>query len=137
MELFLNLAWLLLAVPAFWLWRDSRTALTRRKIGSLQCLLAINCMLVMLFPVVSATDDLRAMQAEMEEPPATKRSVYQTSSEKPSVSKWEFHPGLAPLPVLLCLTDPGWVDLPVVSPSFSSSPALHRAGRAPPRPALA
>jgi len=84
MELLLNLAWLLLALPAYILWRRSRTAGQKRSISSLQCLLALGCVLVMLFPVVSATDDLRAMRAEMEESPASKRNVRQAGTEKAS-----------------------------------------------------
>ena len=63
MELLLNLAWLLLALPAYWLWRGRTST---RKFSSAQCLLALGCLLVVLFPVVSATDDLRVMRAEME-----------------------------------------------------------------------
>jgi len=66
MELLLNLAWMLLAVPAYWLWRrDARSRMARR-ITALQCLLALGCVLVLLFPVISASDDLHAMRAEME-----------------------------------------------------------------------
>ena len=85
MELLLNLAWLLLALPAFWLWRGSRTARAAASSAPLQCLLALACMLVILFPVVSATDDLRAMRTEMEESPASKRAIRQASHDKTSV----------------------------------------------------
>ena len=64
MELLLNLLWLLLAMPAYWLWHYSRTAPQRRKFDALQCFLALGCLLLILFPVVSASDDLRAMRAE-------------------------------------------------------------------------
>lgn len=84
MELLLNLAWLLLAVPAFYLWRSSERALERR-FGSLQCVMALGCVLVMLFPVVSATDDLHAMRSEMEESQVSKRSLRQAGHEKSSV----------------------------------------------------
>ena len=49
MELLLNLAWLLLALPAYWLWRERSSARVGRR--SLQCLLSLGCMLVILFPV--------------------------------------------------------------------------------------
>lgn len=77
MELLLNLTWLLLGVPACWLWRR-----TDRRAGSLQCLLTLACALVLLFPVVSATDDLHAMRPEMEESSPTKRALKQGSGEK-------------------------------------------------------
>jgi len=84
MELLLNLAWLLLALPAYWLWRSTRMSHAERKFSSLQCFLALGCMLVVLFPVISATDDLRAMRTEMEESPASKRSLRQVTGDKAS-----------------------------------------------------
>lgn len=92
MELLLNLAWLLLALPAYWLWRDSRSAHHGRRFASLQVLLTLGCMLVILFPVISASDDLVAMRAEMEETPVSKRSVCQKAGEKASAAKWHSQP---------------------------------------------
>jgi len=83
MELLLNLVWVLLALPAYWLWRRSAGATVRRP-SPLQCLLALGCALVLLFPVISATDDLHAMRAEMEESASSKRTVRQAGSEKGS-----------------------------------------------------
>src|ERR1700756_1344649 len=94
MELLLNLFWLLLAMPAFWLWRYSRTAPERRKSSPYHTFLALGCLLVVLFPVISATDDMRAMRAEMEESPSTKRHVCQKSAEKASTGKWHSQPSL-------------------------------------------
>lgn len=82
MELLLNLIWLLLAVPAYWLWRRSRRLPQQRRSSSLQCLLALGCALVILFPVVSATDDLHVMRAEMDESQPGKRSARQASSDR-------------------------------------------------------
>jgi len=65
MELFLNLAWLLLAVPAFLLWRSSRSGSGAHK--SSFVLLVLACTLAILFPVVSASDDIQAMRPEIEE----------------------------------------------------------------------
>jgi hypothetical protein len=65
MELLLNLAWLLLVVPALWIWH---TTGSDRDAGKRPpALLILGCVLILLFPVVSATDDLQAMQPEMEE----------------------------------------------------------------------
>jgi hypothetical protein len=66
MELLLNLAWVLLALPAWWLWRR-RARQQRGGFSAGQCLLALGCLVVLLFPVISASDDLSAMRAEMEE----------------------------------------------------------------------
>jgi hypothetical protein len=79
MELLLNLAWLFLALPAYWLWRRGRCGFS-----SLQCSLALGCALVLLFPVISASDDLHAMRAEMEDSSVSKRTVRQTGSDKNS-----------------------------------------------------
>lgn len=63
MELFLNICWVLLLAPAlcFWLRHGTHPR-------SLRCLVTLACMLVLLFPVISATDDLYAMQQKAEEP---------------------------------------------------------------------
>src|SRR5271156_4627703 len=84
MELLLNLAWVLLALPAYWLWRRGAAARPARWVSSLQCLLALGCVLVLLFPVISASDDLHAMRAEMEDSSVSKRTVRQAGSEKNS-----------------------------------------------------
>ena len=67
MELTLNLLWLLLTVPAFWLWQKAESGCARTKRHSMSRLLILGCVLVVLFPVISATDDLQAMRPEMEE----------------------------------------------------------------------
>lgn len=85
MELLLNLAWLLLAIPAYRLWRNSTPVSRRHGSTSLQCLLALGCALVLLFPVISATDDLHAMRAEMEESPTSKRSIRAGGNERSPV----------------------------------------------------
>jgi hypothetical protein len=133
MELLLNLAWLLLAVPACWLWRGSRAASTGRKFTALQCLLALGCVLVILFPVVSATDDLRAMRNEMEESPNSKRSVLHPSNDKVSAWKLQSPPALAAnIGPLIANNGEGWQQRPSPSLSLPAAPAIERAGRAPP-----
>lgn len=129
MELLLNLVWLLLAVPAWWLWRGRRSA---GSFTSLQCLLALGCLLVILFPVVSATDDLRAMRAEMEESPAGKHSVRLAGNDKPSPGKWQTPPAETGSIVSLVVQVEGWQPLPADRSPIPSPPAITRAGRAPP-----
>ena len=133
MELLLNLAWLLLALPAYWLWRASRTTHASRTFGSLQCLLALGCLLVVLFPVVSATDDLRAMRTEMEESPSSKRTIRQASADKASAWKLQTPPALAWTPDhLLIMNNRDWHHLPAPDLSVPVPPANTRTGRAPP-----
>ena len=134
MELLLNLAWLLLALPAYWLWCGSRSCAVRRS-TSLQCLLALACALVMLFPVISATDDLHAMRCEVEESPISKRSIRQASHDKASVWNTQLQ---SPPAILVGLSSFALTSEhadPVVVPSFSLplAPAVLHAGRAPPR----
>ncbi len=83
MELLLNLVWLLLALPAFLVWRG-RTA--SRTSGSLQSLLTLACLLTILFPVISASDDLRVMRSEVEESSVTKRTLRHASPDRYSAS---------------------------------------------------
>jgi hypothetical protein len=136
MELLLNLTWLLLAVPAYWLWRQRESA---RRLSSVQCLLALGCMLVILFPVISASDDLVAMRAEMEESPASKRSMHQAGSDKAPIWNAPWH-GLSALTASAFPFVPNhdcWLPLSS-SVSFTPvAPALVRNGRAPPRALLA
>ncbi len=133
MELLLNLAWLLLALPAYWLWRGARSAPAGRKFHSLQCLLALACMLVVLFPVVSATDDLHAMRAEMEESPSGKRTVRQASNDRAWTWKWPSPPALLGTAKSPVINDQGWQPVPRPYLSFPATPAVRRTGRAPPR----
>lgn len=134
MELLLNLAWLLLVFPAYWLWRGSRSGRGFHRASSLQCILALFAALVMLFPVVSATDDLHAMRAEMEESPASKRSVRQSGNEKASL--WNKHsqnpPARLSSPWSLVVTSEHAYLSPAVSATTPAPPSLLTAARAPP-----
>lgn len=131
MELLLNVAWLLLALPAFWMWRSSKSAPVGRRFNALQCLLALGCMLVILFPVVSATDDLRAMRSEMEESPASKRTVRTASNDKASVGKWQ-NPPASVAARFVIVSDRGWQLLPELRVAVPTSPVIECAARAPP-----
>jgi hypothetical protein len=59
MEFFLNIAWLLLAAGmiVLWLRTDSRSGTDRR-----MQIVALGVLLLILFPVISVTDDLQAQQ---------------------------------------------------------------------------
>ena len=134
MELLLNLAWLLLVLPAYGIWRQGAVAKRQKRFHSLQGLLALGCLLVLLFPIISATDDLHAMRAEMEEPGTNKRSVRQASPDKFSVKVSRLHNS----PAILENASPfapscdGWRESVLTSSSPLPAPAILRAGRAPP-----
>lgn len=69
MEVLLNLIWLLVAIAAFRyqhaVWY--REASAHRHNGRSSRVLALACALILLFPVISLTDDLHAVQTVMEE----------------------------------------------------------------------
>lgn len=67
MEISLNLCWLLLAVPALVAWRRQTRSSCGHGRGPLLRLGVLTCALIMLFPVISASDDLHALRQEMEE----------------------------------------------------------------------
>jgi HAMP domain-containing protein len=71
-ELFLNILWLLLLGPGIGLWLRRR-----RTTSSLRFFVALACLLFLLFPVISASDDLHAMRSEMEESSPGKRVLEQ------------------------------------------------------------
>jgi hypothetical protein len=133
MELLLNLTWLLLALPAFLLWRDCKSTPNGRRFTAVQCLLALGCMLVILFPVVSATDDLRAMRAEMEESQVNKRSIGQSNGERLSASKSQTQPALAAHTYSRVLSEQGWYVVVAVLITTPAFPSFVRSGRAPPQ----
>jgi len=72
MELLLNLVWVTVALMALSAFQRRRRSCTwTARVPYLKALLALTCMLVLLFPVVSASDDLHPTQAVLED--ASKR----------------------------------------------------------------
>jgi hypothetical protein len=65
-ELALNLFWLALVLPAFVLWQR-RASCDRSTRASLLFVCTLGCVLVLLFPVISASDDLHSSGQAMEE----------------------------------------------------------------------
>jgi hypothetical protein len=133
MELLLNLVWVMLAVPAFWLWRLAKNSPSTSKYSS-YCWLTLACILILLFPVVSATDDLQAMRPEMEE------SISQDALGNPHHGKLLASAGTVcdsfASATALCCGQPelaflGLVTQPVMLPSAVQF-VMTRAGRAPP-----
>ena len=135
MELLLNLVWLMLALPAVLLLR--RGPVLGRSSGYLgrsRSFLILGCVLVLLFPVVSVTDDLHALRQEMEESSPSKRMVKQAPAPKSPVWGDVGH-SRAQL-VQVHLFGPGNETCGMVSPSRLILPTQARAhtagGRAPP-----
>jgi hypothetical protein len=89
-------------------------------------------LLVLLFPIISATDDVHAMRAEMEEPGASKRSVRQAPQDKFSVSRLHNSPAILENAGAFALSCDGWRESVIASSSPFAVPSILRAGRAPP-----
>jgi len=134
MELLLNLVWVTLALSVLWAFLCRRRSCDwTARVPYLKALLAIGCVLVLLFPVVSASDDLHPTQAVFED--ATKRTHQVAAS-------WQHVQGTAPagmLPALLalCLLFSLLLLLQLRQPDFEAARILvreriPRSGRAPP-----
>jgi hypothetical protein len=132
MELLLNLVWLLLALPGYWLWR--RGACAERRVSSLQCLVALGCALILLFPVISASDDLHAMRAEMEESSSSKRTVRLAGTDKHSawVNRLQGAAALIANAVRLPAPEDTLLEVSVSCLTPLARPCDLHAGRAPP-----
>jgi len=132
MELLLNLAWLLLGVPAYYIWRSCRQRRAPARWTSAQCVLALGCALIVLFPVVSATDDLHVMRAEIEETPTSKRSICHKSSDRPSGWKWHAQTSLVSISLPNFVPASTRLDVPDFLLQSPSHPEIKPTGRAPP-----
>jgi hypothetical protein len=129
MELLLNVAWLFLMLPAYLLWCAGRSASRGRGQNQFYYLLALGCMLVLLFPVVSASDDVCAMQDCTEESAST---IRQASNDRPSGCRWHAFPALAGAAYSAIEYGEAWHALPT-QVLFKPIPAMvERSGRAPP-----
>src|SRR5271170_3193463 len=144
MELFLNLCWLSLLAPAYLLWRQrilSPKAYHRAgssPVPPLVFLCVLGCTLVLLFPVISASDDLHAMRAEMEESSPSKRTVCQARGEKACVShsRWQHLAAAVASAAAFRFTGESRQELRTVSLLVPAAPPILPAGRAPPAPHL-
>src|SRR5579863_816083 len=85
MELLLNIVWLLLAVAAVLVWLRAPAHRLASKSG-LCAFLVLGCILLLLFPVISASDDLHAMRSEIEESSASKKIVMHVAAQAPHAS---------------------------------------------------
>jgi hypothetical protein len=142
MELLLNLFWLALALPAAWLLKktiQSAPAQGSPAIGLLRSAVLLACVLTLLFPVVSASDDLHAMRPEIEES-GTKRVSRQVAANRSVVSR----SGVGPFSALPVLSLPFSLDTEISGlvsvPEFflpDLAPVGPRSSRGPPSLSLA
>jgi hypothetical protein len=120
MELLLNLFWLTLAVPALWMgYRKSVYGKDRRRFDGIRPVLLLGCALMLLFPVVSATDDLHAMRQEMEESSPSNRIVKQAIGDK-SVVGLNIPRGL-----------PAWISPVPFGPDYQACRQVSAVSRSP------
>jgi hypothetical protein len=136
MELTLNLVWAIITVASYALlfrYLSSRAEHARNPSRS-QCVVALTCVLAILFPVVSLSDDLHEIQATVEE-----ASSYVPVIKKCAVNHFPNH-GRTLYQVVAILASfasgARWdiLGLVVARQTARSSPGLHLAalGRAPP-----
>ncbi|MGB8886872.1 MAG: hypothetical protein WCC87_09115 [Candidatus Korobacteraceae bacterium] len=134
MELLLNLVWFALGMAGFLIFIRSSPRSNRQSVSYRRSLLALACVLLLLFPVVSASDDLHPTQTLMEE--ASRRisphaSVLRLSHDR---STTPLVPPLLSLVVSLLLALTMWQPWqPVETKTRSlSGYRLCSRGRAPP-----
>lgn len=89
METALNIVWLLLLLPAVWLYQrqDQDRLAPSGRLARLAPLLTLCCVLVLLFPVISASDDLHAAQFVTEDPGSQRRVKQLVGHRSIAVSK--------------------------------------------------
>jgi hypothetical protein len=87
MELLLNLVWFFLAAVALYAW-GCRLNHPQAQLR----LVVLLCLLALLFPVISATDDLHAMNSEMEDSTSVRRNTKQIVAGKFFGQLITYHP---------------------------------------------
>ncbi len=97
MEVVLNNLWLLVAIGAFFYWRPEkcRKAPEVPNRSTTFAVVALACALVLLFPVISLTDDLNAEQVAMEDSSRTIMKARVLAQECVRVSRSPFMPAVA------------------------------------------
>ena len=134
LELLTNLLWVLLGIPAWFLWRrDCGKPAPKRWFHVAGPAVVLGAALVLLFPFVSATDDMHAIGPDMEESSSPRRSVSDGRGGKNLASAQH-----APVAFRACAAtaNPSFEAVGVVRTASTHSPEpvhLSRySGRAPP-----
>jgi hypothetical protein len=132
MELLLNLVWIALAIGAFLIFGRRQQRLGRKQSFCWQSFLALACVLLLLFPVISASDDLHPSQALLED--ATRRAQHLAIATHLSAANSAAHmlPMLLGLGLLFALVR--LQPRPVLDPKVCvlDGHSLSCGGRAPP-----
>jgi hypothetical protein len=132
MELLLNLIWITLAAGTFSIFIKRQQRLQSDGNPGPRCLLALACILLLLFPVVSVSDDLHPTQVLLED--ANRRIQHFTAPVQPSPSRSSVPmlPALLALLSLLAIT----VSAPITNAESNAfaldGHRISRSGRAPP-----
>lgn len=133
MELVLNLLWLTLAAVAFCkVWLQRRVQASTMRHSTVTALLAVSCILFLLFPIVSASDDLHGDQALAEDAiKRVSRSVSHLQQVKQAADTWTFLRLLSLLSVFFLVRLSVWGPLAVSTEPIGGH-CLAKVGRAPP-----
>jgi len=132
MELFLNTVWLLLALATMGFWISLCPA--RRNGRRLRHgLIVLGCVLTLLFPVISMTDDLHAQQVAMEDASATTKKIVKRAERARALLNDRHQPAVL---TSVLPESASWRVLGQVAPAEQSRPVAaplpHTSGRAPP-----
>ena len=131
MELLLNLIWVALVIGSSLIFTRRRQRCGREGTADRWSLVALACVLLLLFPIISASDDLHPSQALLEE--ATKRVQHSASPAQFSGGGPAAH--MLPLLLLgqlLALVNLQPRRLPESKPCLLDGHSLSPDGRAPP-----
>lgn len=93
MELLLNLVWLGIAIASYVIlgWRLARRGRKATSPRRVQSIMALSCVLAILFPVISLTDDLHEMQATLEEASSARLVIKQCGATHLLTAKRALH----------------------------------------------
>jgi hypothetical protein len=131
MELLLNAVWLLLSMATVGVLL--RHCLRTHGRLALRGIVVTACALVLLFPVISITDDLHAEQMPMEDASATSKKLLKAADL--TAVRLSVHPVYATIGALVS-PEPCWLASGVVNAEIPRAAALgvvsRQSGRAPP-----
>ena len=135
MELLLNLIWLAVAAGALLAFARSRRRSARMAhVPYGTALVALTCVVVLLFPVISASDDLHPAQALVED--ASKKVQMAIAPLHPQ--RTNFPPSMLPAMLALCLMSAVIVLRPLrpmtLTARVRDGVLVQLSGRAPPLP---